>query len=262
LYLRNYNKLNKIKWIFNTNLTNLPYNLKVYYNVSYIFAMKLLIIDDNVALSWRLQGYLSKHFEIEVAQAGREGQRLAETGRYDVIILDLGLPDMNGETVCASLRRVGIVVPILILTAEGALESKVRLLEMGADDYLVKPFEPAELRARIKALVRRRQVGRPPTVLKIGDLTINPEERIVERDGTPIVLRRKEFDILEYLARNRGKVITPTMILNHVWDEADRDMWSNTVRVHIKHLRDKIDRPFPTKLIKTAHGVGYKIESS
>lgn len=224
--------------------------------------MKLLIVDDNAALLWRLRGYLGKHFEIQVAQTGGEGQRLAETGRYGVIILDLGLPDMSGESVCVSLRQSGITVPILILTGEGGLESKVRLLEIGADDYLVKPFEPAELKARVKALIRRRQVGLPPQTLKIGDLTIHPTKRAVERDGVSIVLRRKEFDILEYLARNHGKVITPAMILNHVWDEVGKDMWSNTVRVHIKYLRDKIDRPFATKLIKTAHGVGYKLESS
>lgn len=222
--------------------------------------MKLLIIDDNVSLSWRLQGHLSKHFEIQVARTGAEGQRLAETGRYDIIILDLGLPDITGDVVCSSLRRNGIMAPILILTAESALESKVRLLEIGADDYLVKPFELAELKARIKALTRRRQLGLPSPILKVGDLTINLAERVVNRCGKSIMLRRKEFDILEYLVRNCGKVITPTMILTHVWDEVDKDMWSNTVRVHIKHLRDKIDRPFSTKLIKTAHGVGYKID--
>lgn len=222
--------------------------------------MKLLIVDDNVALGWRLQSYFGKYFGVRVARTGSEGQRLAETGRYDVIILDLSLPDRDGGAICQTLREEGIMTPVLVLTGEDTLESKVRLLEIGADDYLTKPFEPAELKARIDALTRRRQVGAPPALLKVGDLTIDLNKRIVERGGMRITLRRKEFDILEYLARNRGKVITQAMILSHVWDEPSQEGWNNTVRVHIKYLRDKIDRPFEKRLIRTAHGVGYTIE--
>lgn len=222
--------------------------------------MRLLIIDDNVALSWRLQGYLGKHFSIQTASTGSEGQRLAESGRYDIIILDLGLPDISGEKVCIALRQQGIITPILVLTAEDTLESKVRMLDIGADDYLTKPFEPAELTVRVKALIRRQQLGLPSPLLQIGDLTIDSEQRLVKRHGTPIKLRRKEFDILEYLTKNRGKVVTPAMILNHVWNESSKGTWNNTVRVHISNLRDKVDKPFNQKLIKTAHGVGYIIE--
>jgi two-component system OmpR family response regulator len=222
--------------------------------------MKLLIVEDNVALAWRLQKALNKPFDVHLARTGSEGQRLAASGRYDAIILDLGLPDISGDEVCTALRAGGITSPILVLTAEGALHSKVRMFKIGADDYLTKPFEMIELQARLQALVRRRQVGLPHLVLKIDDLTINLSKRIVERNGIPILLRRKEFDILEYLARNRGKIVTQTMILNHVWGELDHTAWSNSVRVHIKHLRDKIDRPFAIPLIKTERGVGYILE--
>jgi len=222
--------------------------------------MKLLIVEDNVALVWRLQKALSKSFDVQLARTGSEGQRLAASGRYDAIILDLGLPDISGDEVCTMLRADNITSPILILTAEGALHSKVRMFKVGADDYLTKPFEMIELQARLQALVRRRQVGLPPSVLKVDNLTINPSRRTVERNGIHISLRRKEFDILEYLARNRGKIVTQTMILNHVWGDLDHMAWNNSVRVHIKHLRDKIDRPFATPLIKTARGVGYILE--
>lgn len=221
--------------------------------------MRLLVIDDNVALLWGLQSLL-ENFELQAARTGEEGQRLAESGRYDAIILDLGLPDISGKEVCKRLRQKGVLTPILVLSAEAGLNTKVQLLEMGADDYLTKPFQRAELKARLQALLRRRQVGTPSPILKIGDLTIDPSRRSVERGGVSISLRRKEFDILEYLVRNCGKVVTQSMILNHVWDDSSKDAWANTVRVHIKRLRDKIDRPFASQLIKTAHGVGYIVE--
>lgn len=224
--------------------------------------MKLLIVDDNVALTWRLQNNLKKHFDVDVANTGNEGKHLAETGRYDAMILDLGLPDIKGEDVCAALRKSNVSTPILVLSAEGALNSKVKLLDGGADDYLTKPFESSELIARVKALVRRNRAKAmaPSAKMTIGDLTIDSERREVFRAGTPIDLRRKEFDILEYLARNQGTVVTLTMILEQLWDSSDKDTWSNTVRVHMKHLRDKIDRPFALQLIKTVRGVGYIME--
>lgn len=224
--------------------------------------MRLLVIEDNVALAWRLQAYLEKYFVTEVARSGAEGLRMAEGGRYDAILLDLGLPDMAGEEVCTSLRTSGIATPILILTGEDAVQTKVRLLDTGADDYLTKPFDVSELRARVQALLRRRQVESAPALLRVDDLVVNLQQRKVERAGKPVELRRKEYDILEYLVRNRGKVVTQAMILNHIWGEWDNTMWSNSIRVHIKNLRDKVDRPFARPLIKTARGVGYIIEDA
>lgn len=223
--------------------------------------MRLLIIEDNLALAWRLQASLESDFEVHVARTGVSGQRQAETGRFDMILLDLGLPDMNGAEVCSAIRKAGVVTPILILTGEDTVQTKVHLFGIGADDYLTKPFESEELRARITALLRRRQVGAPPVLLHVGELCIDPSQRTVAYGGSPIQLRRKEFDILEYLARNQGKVVTQAMIFNHVWGEFDKDVWNNTVRVHVKHLRDKIDRPFNTSLLKTARGVGYVLEA-
>ena len=224
--------------------------------------MKLLVIDDNAALMWRLRTYLEKQFEVDIARTGMEGRHLAEAKHYDTIILDLNLPDIDGEKVCAQLRASGITSLILILTAKDSVTSKVRLLNVGADDYLTKPFEPTELLARINALQRRYQTVSPTPKLRSGNLVLDPQHRTVERESISISLRRKEFDILEYLLHNQGKIITIHMILDHVWDDSDKTMLGNTVRVHIKNLRDKIDRPFDAPLIKTMHGVGYIIEHS
>ncbi len=222
--------------------------------------MRLLIVDDNVFLTERLETHLEDRFTIDTAYTGVEGEELAKTRPYDVVILDLGLPDISGEEVCAHLRQAGMMMPILILTAESDTDTKVRLFESGADDYLTKPFEFAELDARIYALLRRRQADSPLSLLEVGDLIINPSRRTVTRGGVPIHLRRKEYEILEYLVRNLGKPVSPDMILRDVWDRSDTDERKPTVRVHIKYLRDKVDRPFTKPLIKTAHGVGYTIE--
>jgi len=222
--------------------------------------MRLLIVDDNALLTERLKTHLEERFNIDTAHTGAAGEKLATTRPYDIIVLDLGLPDISGEQVCVNLRQAGIMIPILILTAESDIDSKVRLFTCGADDYLTKPFEFAELDARISALLRRRQLDSPLSLLEVGDLIINPSRRSVTRNGVPIHLRRKEYEILEYLVRNLGKPVTPDMILRDVWNKNDTDERKPTVRVHIKYLRDKVDRPFTTPLIKTAHGVGYTIE--
>lgn len=224
--------------------------------------MRLLIVDNNVALTWRLQRYLGVEFELRTARTGEEAWQYAETGIFDAIILELELPDTDGDTVCRTLRRAGITTPIMILTACNDLTSKVRLLENGADDYMTKPFEPTELRVRIHSLLRRRQLQPLPHTLHIGDLIIDPIRRTVTRKGVHIMLRRKEFDILEYLAHNPGKVITHETILDHVWAEARQGTLGGTVRVHIKNLRDKIDRPFATQLIRSVRGIGYILDTS
>lgn len=221
--------------------------------------MKLLFIDDNTALTRSVTDFLSEAWTVKSADNGLEGIRLAKYGGFDVIVLDLNLPDLSGHEVCRSLRKAGVTAPILVLT--GILESntKVSLFQAGADDYVTKPFDINELRARLTALMRRGPLEKQQThLLKADSLVLDPLKRRVEREGQKINLRRKEFDILEYLLRNRGRVVTRAMIMDNVW-EAGSDPWNNTVDVHIKCLRDKVDRPFKRPLISTAYGVGYTI---
>ncbi len=218
--------------------------------------MKILIIDDNTRLAERIKQQLGKKFVIDIVTSGARGLQQALAVNYSIIILDLGLPDMHGLAVCNMLRERHVDAPVLVLTAVEDMDTKVALLESGADDYLIKPFNISELRARIKALLRRPS-PRPDNVqIAIEDLEIDMSARAVKRENKNIKLRRKEFDILEYLIQNRGRPVTRQMILEHVWEEGTSS-WHNTVDVHIKHLRDKLDKPFKKKFIKTAYGVGY-----
>lgn len=221
--------------------------------------MKILVIEDSQRLAERIKNYLGKQFIVDLAHTGEDGLHHAATIQYTVIILDLGLPDMSGLLVCQKIRAAGITAPILVLTGLDGLQSRVQLLDNGADDYLTKPFKAAELRARLTALARRQDRPFVKERLKLQDLEIDTHRRFVSRSGTEIPLRRKEFDILHYLINNRGRAVTRQMIIDHVW-EVDRDNWHNTVDVHIKHLRDKIDRPFTNPLIKTAYGIGYMVD--
>jgi len=222
--------------------------------------MKLLIIEDSQRLAERIKDGLSKQYVVDVVHTGEEGLRRALQIQYSVIILDLGLPDIAGDVVCRRMREDNVDTPILVLTGHDDMKLRVQLLDMGADDYLTKPFDTAELKARIAALARRQARSYVEPIIRLHDLTINTKQRTVERAGVPIDLRRKEFDILEYLVNNRGRVLTREMILNHAWD-AGKNGWNSTVDVHIKHLRDKIDRPFGSSLIKTAYGVGYRVDA-
>lgn len=223
--------------------------------------MKILVIEDNLALQRRLQTYMDNQFTIQAVQTASEGIEKAVTNHYDAIVLDLGLPDQSGEEVCQIIRSKGVPTPLLVLTAETNTKTKVRLLEQYADDYLTKPFKLIELQARLRALNRRRPGSSGSSVIKVADLTVDPIKRQAQRAGVNIKLRRREFDILEYFVRNPGRVLTRQMILDHVW-QGDRENWSNTVDVHIKHLRDKIDRPFEKPLIQTAYGLGYMLSAS
>jgi DNA-binding response OmpR family regulator len=223
--------------------------------------MKLLLIEDNKMLADSLKKQLGKTFIIEAYRNGEEGMQQAIASSYDIIVLDLGLPDRNGHDVCRGIRANGVSTPIIILTGVDDVQSRVALLDDGADDYLTKPFNTAELRARIGALLRRPTTTYTPNILKVRDLVLDPAKRSVERAGQPISLRRKEFDILEYLVRNQGRPVTRAMILDHAWD-GSKDAWNNTVDVHIKHLRDKIDRPFGSTLIQTAYGIGYMVDGT
>jgi len=223
--------------------------------------MNLLCIDDNATLIKSLYRFFGDDYDITGTSSGEKAIMLANSHHYDAILLDLGLPDMPGLDVCTALREADIKTPILVLSGSADLNLKITLLEQGADDYMTKPFSIDELRARLSALLRRSTVD--PTApqslpLQVSNLTLDPVSRRVERSGRRIELRRKEFDILEYLMRNRDKIITRTMIMQHVWEYGSQS-WDGTVNVHIKHLRDRVDRPFKQKLIKTAYGLGYTI---
>jgi len=222
--------------------------------------MKLLLIDDNLALIKSLTDYLGDSWQITAATSGYEGAKLAKGDEYDVIVLDLNLPDMSGHEVCRQLRKAGVAAPILVLSAIIEPDTKVSLFRAGADDYVTKPFDINEFRARLLALLRRGHLESGESyLLKADGLVLDPLKRHVERDGKKIALRRKEFDVLEYLLRNRGRVVTRAMIMDNVW-EASSASWNNTIDVHIKYLRDKVDRPFERHLIYTAYGVGYTIK--
>lgn len=224
--------------------------------------MKLLCIEDNTELVESLRYFFETDSKIDNATTGKDGLMLAGRKQYDAVILDLGLPDLSGLEVCTRLRERDIQAPILVLSGSRDSGTKVSLFEAGADDYLTKPFTMAELRARLFALLRRTNLDsdhhQDLYLLKVGNLTLDPLSGRVERSGKLIKLRRKEFGILEYLMRNKGKIVTRTMIMDNVWDP-NCSSWDGTVNVHIKRLRDQVDRPYGHKLIKTAYGLGYTI---
>lgn len=222
--------------------------------------MRILIVEDEhkIANSIR-RGLEQETFAVDIAFDGESGYDLASTENYDVIILDLMLPKMDGLTICKNLRSENIHTPILILTAKDSVDEKVEGLNAGADDYLPKPFSFTELLARIRALSRRPKQSLN-TILKSGDLTLNTKNLEVKRGNIIIELSKTEFSLLEYLMRNIGKVVTKDQIIEHVWNY-DADVLPNTVEVYIGYLRTKLEKPFKgkPKVIKTVRGFGYKI---
>jgi DNA-binding response OmpR family regulator len=223
--------------------------------------MKILYIEDNRLLIDSVKRLLDEMYVVDFMSTGQGGIEKACAVQYGLILLDLGLPDMDGFEVCQQLRKANVIAPILILTVKKDPAVAVRLLNCGADDYIVKPFNSEVLKARISALLRRGKELHEEKIIGVGDLTVNVTRRQVWRSGVSISLRRKEFDILEYLIINHGHALTRSMILDHVW-ESGKEGWNNTVDVHIKHLRDKIDRPFGSSLIRTAYGIGYMVDDS
>lgn len=220
--------------------------------------MRVLVVEDEIKLANAIKRALElQKYAVDVAYNGEEGLDLAVGENFDIIILDLMLPKIDGVEICKQIRKEGISTPVLMLTAKGQTSDKVRGLNVGADDYMVKPFSFEELFARIRALVRRSFNGGNPT-LKVKDLILDPIAYKVIKRGKVIELSSKEFSILEYLMRHKNSVITREQIVNHVWNY-DADILPSTVEVHIKHLRDKIDFPFKTSLIKTVRGFGYEI---
>jgi len=223
--------------------------------------MRILIIEDEHRIANSIKkGLEQENYAVDIAYDGNDGFDLAATEEYDVIILDLMLPGMDGTDICQNLRKNKVHTPILILTAKGQIQDKVKGLDNGADDYLTKPFSFEELLARIRALTRRPKTTLGE-VLTVSDLIFNPKTFEVKRFGKLIKLSNKEFSLLEYLMRNKARILTKDQIIGHVWDY-DADILPNTVEVYIRNLRNKIDLPFKKKkpLIITIRGFGYKIE--
>jgi heavy metal response regulator len=221
--------------------------------------MRILVVEDEKRIADFLsRGLESAGYAVDVAKTGNAAVDIVHATEYDLIILDLGLPDTDGLTVLQKIRNRKIIPPVLILSARDSVDDRVKGLEQGADDYLVKPFAFVELLARVRVLLRR---GQPtPEKLQVGDLSLDCIRRRVTRASEHIELAPKEFSILEYMMRNRGRPLSRTMIVEHVWD-MDYDGLTNIVDVYIRHLRSKIDDKWPTKMIHTVRGIGYMLDT-
>jgi DNA-binding response OmpR family regulator len=219
--------------------------------------VRILVVEDEQRMAKYIGRALAEGaFAVDIAGDGPHGLELARAFEYDVIVLDLMLPHLDGLSVCRRLRAEGRRTPVLILSARDMVEDRVRGLDAGADDYLVKPFAIAELTARLRALQRRQQTMGPGVTIQIADLQMDPSTRQVDRGGRPISLTAKEYALLEYFMRRAGSVLTRTMIAEHVWDFSFEHA-SNVVDVYVKHLRDKIDVAGEPSLIQAVRGVGY-----
>ena len=222
--------------------------------------MKILVIeDDKKTADFLLKALKEAGYTTLYAADGRNGLMIAKTETFDLAIIDLMLPLVDGFTVIENIRQAQISVPIIILSARNSLDDKVRGLHSGGDLYLEKPFSVTELLANIQAQLRRSTMSAEPTTLSVADLTINLLTRKVVRNGEKIDLPPREYDLLEYLMRNTGRVVTKTMIMEHVW-EYNFDPQTNVVETRIYKLREKVDKPFDRELIHTVRGIGYILE--
>jgi two-component system OmpR family response regulator len=224
--------------------------------------MRVLLIEDDIKIaSFIIKGLKAEGFAVDHAADGENGLHLAMTEPYDLAVIDIMLPGKDGFEIVTALRHAKRSLPVIILSARGATEDKVKGLQLGSDDYLTKPFAFSELLARIQALLRRNRGASEPTRLEAGDLSMNLVTREVVRRGRRIDLQPLEFSLLEYLLRNADKVVSKTMIMEHVWDY-HFDPQTNVVESRIYHLREKIDKGFETKLIHTVRGVGYVLKTT
>jgi two-component system copper resistance phosphate regulon response regulator CusR len=220
--------------------------------------MRLLLIEDERKVAdFVARGLRAERFAVDVAYDGPSGWEMAANADYDLIILDLMLPGLNGTELLRRLRNKGKNAAVLVLTARDGTTDKVQNFEAGADDYLTKPFAFAELKVRVMALLRRQPANRTH-VLRVGDLEVDRLGQQVRRAGKRIDLTAKEYALLEYLVSHAGRVLSRTMIIEHVWDQSFEGL-TNIVDVYVRHLRSKVDDPFPTKLIRTVRGVGYQV---
>lgn len=222
--------------------------------------VRILVVEDDTRLGGLLRRGLSENGNAaDLAASGEDALWMAKAHRYDAIVLDVLLPGLDGFKTCAALRAQGIWTPVLMLTARDAVEDRIEGLDSGADDYLTKPFSIAELRARLRALVRRGGMERP-AVLEVGDLRLDPATQQVWRGGVEIRLANKELALLELFMRRPGEVVSRYELLEYAWDLAS-DNRSNVVTVHIRRLREKIDRPFNRESIETVRGAGYRLRT-
>ena len=223
--------------------------------------MRILVVEDEKGLAHLIRrGLTEEGYAVDVAYDGEEGESFAESVPYDLIVLDIVLPRKDGFLVCASLRKKGIKARILMLTGRDSVADRVKGLDTGADDYLIKPFQFEELSARIRALLRREIANASP-VIRVGDIALNTATREVKRSDRTIDLNNKEYAILEYLLRNVNMVITRQMIEDHIWNFS-LESSSNLVDVYIRRLRSKMDNPGEESLIETVRGVGYRLRGS
>jgi two-component system, OmpR family, response regulator len=220
--------------------------------------MRVLVVEDEPAMASVLnRGLTEEGFAVDVATDGVDGLWYASEYDYDAIVLDVGLPGRDGFGLLADLRTAGSWVPVLFLTARDAVQDRVRGLDLGADDYLTKPFAFPELLARLRVLLRRGARPRP-AVLQVGELHLDPSRRTATRADIPLALTAKEFAVLECFMRRAGEVLTRAQLIEHVWD-ADFANDSNIVDVYVASLRSKLDRPFGTRMLETVRGVGYRL---
>lgn len=225
--------------------------------------IRLLVVEDEKKIADTLKkGLTENHYEVDVAYDGMIGKRMFEASPYDLVVLDINLPGLNGYELCQEIRSINAMVPIIMLTALGTTDDKITAFDAGADDYLVKPFAFRELLVRIRALLKRGQYGIPSgNILRVADLEMNLDSKEVQRNGEIIALTAKEFQLLEYFIRNKNRVVSRTDIAQNVWD-IDFDTGTNVIDVYVNFLRKKIDKKFDPKLIRTQVGMGYILKES
>jgi len=220
--------------------------------------VRVLVVEDSVKMASLLKrGLEEEGYAVDVTTTGEDAVWMATQNAIDAVVLDVLLPDLDGFEVCRRIREAGTWSPVLMLTARHGVEDRVKGLDVGADDYLTKPFAFIELAARLRALIRRG-VGERPAILTVGDLIIDPATRVVRRGDVTIDLTAKEFSLLEYFMRHPSEVLSRMQLIEHVWDFA-YDGGSNVVDVYVKYLREKIDRPFGIRSIETVRGAGYRL---
>ena len=222
--------------------------------------MRVLVVEDEPKLSALLTKWLREDGAVaDAATRGEDALWMAGASSYDVIVLDLMLPGIDGLETCRRLREAGVQVPVLMLTARDAVDYRIAGLEIGADDYVTKPFDFGELGARLRALARRKPANRP-AILQVGDLALDPATHRVRRGETDIALTTKEVQLLELFMRNPGELLTRQRLLEAAWDSV-REQRSNVIEVYVRYLREKIDRPFGVETIETVRGRGYRLKA-